>query len=258
MGGQAGYWLGEGGAQELAAGQVIVLSPLREGCFRASQLGPLTLHYFRFSPEVAGCLLTPSEHDIFEALARKPQIAVRCFAPDTPGPQAWTQLLSDPARDGGLWERVELLRILVLLFMKELRRPAQLEQTFLPARLKLRLLLNRIPETEFLRLTPHELAAHCGVSVAQASRSFRKMFGHSLGERQELIRLQKARQTLTETSESLDAVAAEAGYAGTRPFVAAFKKHFGVSPEEWRRPRMRRAKVPTLPRHNGDPLAPQT
>lgn len=234
------YWLGEDDARELTAGQVVVLSPLCEGRFRSSQLGPLTLHHFRFSPELAGGLLTPPEHDIFETQLRQPLNALRCLPADSPGALAWTQLLSQPSGGSTLRQRVELLRIVAAVFTEELQQPVSQEGAFLSARQKLRLLLNQIPESEFLGLTPRDLAAHCGVTIAQAGRSFRQMFGLSLRRRQELIRLQRARQALTETGESLEELAIEAGYKDIQTFIAAFKKSFGVSPSEWRHPRLHR------------------
>lgn len=242
---QTGYWLGKGAPQELAAGEVVVLSPLREGCFRASQLGSLTLQHFRFSPDLSGGLLTPPEHDILEGLARQPENAMRLLASETSGARIWAELATNSCPEGALRQRAELLRIVAIVFMEDLQRPLPQKGSFLSARVKLRLLLNQIPEAEFLRLTPRKLAAHCGISRAQVNRSFRQMFGLSLEERQELIRLQEARQSLTETTESLEILAAEAGYRDTASFIAAFKKRFGISPTEWPRPRLRR-KAPGL------------
>ena len=45
-----GYWLGEKGALELGTGQVMALLPLREGVFRASQIGPVPSSSAPFSP----------------------------------------------------------------------------------------------------------------------------------------------------------------------------------------------------------------
>ena len=244
-----GYWLNEHGAQELGPEQVVVLLPLREGYFRASQIGPVTLHHFRFSPELAGGLLTPVEHEVFESLAREPRQAVRCFPAEAPGAGLWTQLLASSIRGCALQQRAELLRIVATLFTQELQSPVPAAKSFLSARLKLRLLLNEMPETEFLKLTARELAAHCGVSVTQANRSFRHLFGLSLLERQELIRLQNARQALAETSRSMEALALEAGFRDARHFAVAFGKQFGVSPSEWRRPRARREKIPEANGH---------
>ena len=249
-----GYWLGEKGAVELGTGQVVALLPLREGCFRASQVGAVTLHHFRFSPELAGGLLTPSEHDIFEALAREPGHAVRCFPADAPGAALWTRLLASSAAGSALMQRVELLRIVATLFAEELERPAPVEKSFLSARQKLRLLFSEMPEAEFLKLNPRDLATHCGVSLKQSNRSFRQLFDMSLPERQELIRLQNARQALADTTRSIKELALEAGFRDERHFVAAFDKQFGVSPSEWGRPRARRDKIEREPEPNGKPV----
>lgn len=249
-----GYWLGENSALELGTGQVAALLPLREGCFRASQIGAVTLHHFRFSPELAGGLLTPAEHDIFESLAHEPGQAMRCFPADAPGAGLWTQLLAGSVPGSALLQRVELLRVVATLFAQELQRPAPAEKSFLSARLKLRLLFNEMPEAGFLKLNSRELATHCGVSVKQSNRSFRHLFGMSLAERQELIRLQNARQALAETSRSVEVLALEAGYRDARQFVAAFARQFGVSPSEWRRPSVRRDKFQKVQQANGKPV----
>jgi AraC-like DNA-binding protein len=248
-----GYWLGENGALELGTGQVVALLPLRDGCFRASQTGAVTLHHFRFSPELAGGLITPVEHGIFESLASEPGHAMRSFPADAPGAAMWTQLLARSVTGSALLQRVELLRIVATLFAKELEQPAPVEKSFLSARQKLRLLFNEMPEAEFLKLSPRDLAIHCGVSLKQSNRSFRQLFGMSLPERQELVRLQKARQALADTTRSIHELALEAGFRDERHFIAAFDKQFGVSPSEWGRPRARRDKIEREPEPKGKP-----
>lgn len=228
-----GYWLNENGALELGDGHVAVLSPVEAGCFRASQIGPATIHYFRFLPELLDGLLTAFEHDVFESLIHDARHAVRTFDPKTPIGKRWLQLVTAFPFPSALAERVELLGMVATVFGGDLRRPMPAEKPFLSARVKLRLLLNELPESEFLKLTPHELASHCGVSVMQAKRSFRRLCGLSLIRRQRLIRLQRARQRLLEANANLKAIALEAGYRGAKDFSAAFKKQFGLVPEAW-------------------------
>lgn len=232
-----GYWLGERGAWEANPGDVLALSPLRDGCFRASQLGPVTLHHFRFSPELAGGLLTPGEHEQFERLALQPDRIVRHFPASSEGARLWSDLVCCPPPGPGLLGKIELLRVVARLLAPDLAQPLPAARPFLPARLKLRLLLNQMPETEFLRLTPADLAARCGVSLVQINRSFRQLVGESIREHQELIRLRRARQSLAETTIALEAIALEAGFRETRAFSAAFKRRFGLAPSDWRKPR---------------------
>jgi AraC-like DNA-binding protein len=245
-----GYWLGEGQALEAGPGDVLVLSPLRAGYFRASQLGSVTLHQFRFSPDLAGGLLTPVEHELFERLAGDAEKAVRLHGAGSEGAALWQALLAQPDAGSGLICRTELLRIVARLLAAELEQPLPAARPFLPARLKLRLLLNQMPEAEFVRLTARDLALRCGVSVVQINRTFRQLLGESLREHQELIRLRSARQTLAESNCSLEAVALEAGFRDTRSFNAAFKKRFGLAPLDWRRPGPR-GNGPGRPGHPG-------
>ena len=229
-----GYWLNETVALELSRGHAVVLSPAHTGCFRASQIGPATLHYFRFLPELSDGLLTAFEHDVFESLTRDSRRSIRVFAPETPTGKRWQQLIASFPLASALSERVELLGIIATVFGGDLRRPSPSEKPFLSARVKLRLLLNELPESEFFKLTPEELASHCGVSIMQAKRSFRRLFGLSLVRRQRLIRLQRARQRLHGANANLKAIAVEAGFRGAKEFSAAFKRQFGVLPEEWK------------------------
>ena len=237
-----GYWLGDNGAHELTAGHIAALSPLREGFFRSSRLGPVILSYFRFSPEWLGGLLTPAESDRFGSLATRPAYAVRFFAANSPGARLFAQRILAGDDGNALLQRAELLRFVSVIFADELVRPVPMNVVFLSARQRLRLFLNQIPEAEFLRFTPGEMAGRCGTSVTHFNRSFRKLFGVSLGRKQELIRLQRARQALVETTCRIEEIAAEAGFQNVKEFTGAFKRQFGVSPAEWRHPRLRKAK----------------
>jgi AraC-like DNA-binding protein len=230
----------------------VVLSPLREGSFRASQVGPLLLFHFRLAPELVGGLLTPVEKDRLEALAAHPTYAVQFFASDVPAAQRFAQLPETAGQPNALLQRAEMLRIVALLFAEELARPVPADTAFLSARQRVKLLINQVPEAEFLRMAPREMALRCGSSLTHFNRSFRTLFGMSPGEKQELIRLQKARQTLLETTSRLEALASEAGYRDVRQFSAAFKKQFGVTPQEWRHPKLRKART----RSNGAPNGP--
>jgi AraC-like DNA-binding protein len=239
-----GYWIGRNQVRELGAGEVAVLSPLREGCFRASQLGPVALACFRFTPELLGGLLTPTERDAFESLAAHAAYAARFFTADSPGARHFAELAGIGAGRSAFAQRAELLRLVAALFAEELVQPVPPDHAFLSARQRLRLLVNQIPESEFLRLSPVAMAGRCGSSVTHFHRSFRKLFGMSLGRKQELIRLQQARQMLMETCCRPEEVSSAAGFRDVQEFASAFKKEYGVTPAEWRHPRLGPAGAP--------------
>jgi AraC-like DNA-binding protein len=235
-----GYWLGEKGAQELNAGDVLGLSPLREGFFRVSQLGPVTLHYFRFDSELLTGLLTPAERDYFGKLAAQSTYAAFFRAADSAGAKLFALLWTMTRTTSALLQRCDMLRIVATLFARELSQPAPSETTVLTARQRLKLLMNQIPESEFLRLSPDEMALRCACSITYFNRSFSKLFGMSLRRKQETLRLLRARQRLVETTCRIEHVAEEVGYRTMTEFNAAFRRQFGVSPGEWRHPKCKK------------------
>ncbi len=242
-----GYWLGETGAREVNRGEVIALSPLREGSLRASQLAPVTLHYFRFAPDLLTGLLAPAERDTFDALAGRADCAARMLAADSPGALAFGELCAPDRAGGPLMQRCDLLRLVATVFAAELRQPPPRETTFLSARRRLKLLMNQVAESEFLTFTPHEMAARCGCSLTHFNRSFMKLFGRSLRRKQQEIRLLRARQVLIGTSCRIETVAEEAGYGSVAEFNAAFKQLFGVTPAVCRHPKSGKRARPTAP-----------
>lgn len=237
-----GYWLGENSARELNPGHILILSPLADGFIRASQLGSLSLSHFRFSPELIAGVLTPAEKDSLESMASQPQLEARVLEPADPGARLFAALQRRDPPGNALLHRAELLQLVATLFEQALVRPVPAETVVLSARQKLRLLVNQIPEAEFLWMSPQEMALRCGNSLTHFNRSFRQLYGMSLVRKQELIRLQKARQALVETSSPIAVVAVQYGFPSPREFAAAFKAQFGISPKEWRRPKLRSRK----------------
>lgn len=237
-----GYWLGGSSPQVLNTGDVGALLPLREGGFRASQLAPVTLEYFRFSPDFVSGLLAPAERDCLEALSRQPARAAHFHPSTSAAAQKFSIVNKESINAGGLRQKAALLGIAAELFADEMAQPIPADTVFLSARQRLRLLINEIPEGEFLKMTSREMAARCGNSVKHFNRSFRKLLGVSLVQKQEIMRLQKARQALVETACRIDTLAIDAGYNTVRKFSVAFKKHFGITPSEWRHPKLRKPK----------------
>jgi AraC-like DNA-binding protein len=249
LGAGQGYWLGETGAQELNAGDVLGLSPLREGFFRASQLGPVTLHYFRFDSELLTGLLTPAERDCFGELAAT-YTAFPCPA-GSAGAKLFAQLWPTAKGSTALVQRCDLLRVVATIFARELSQPLPSETTVLTARQRLKLIMNQIPESEFLRLSPSDMAVHCACSTTYFNRSFSKLFGMSLRRKQEALRLLRARQRLVETTCRIEHVAEEVGYRTMAEFNAAFRRQFGISPSEWRHPKCKRPARPPVAADDG-------
>ena len=80
-----------------------------------------------------------------------------------------------------------------------------------------------------------DLAAAFGISAAQLSRRFRAARGLTPVAYLRSVRLQKARELLTETDDTLQAIAEQCGYRSAFYLSRVFSNHTGRSPSEYRR-----------------------
>ncbi|MFD3400510.1 helix-turn-helix domain-containing protein [Kribbella sp. NPDC058693] len=81
----------------------------------------------------------------------------------------------------------------------------------------------------------NELAAELGLSPSQLSRRFRAVRGITPVAYLRDLRLQKARELLTETNDTLQVVAEQAGYRSAFYLSRVFSSHTGQSPSAYRR-----------------------
>ena len=81
-----------------------------------------------------------------------------------------------------------------------------------------------------------ELVRVTGLSRAQFFRSFQRSTGHTPARYMQQMRMQRA-ATLLEQEQTIDHVAGLLGYTNGSHFAAAFRRHHGANPSEWRRMR---------------------
>ncbi len=67
-------------------------------------------------------------------------------------------------------------------------------------------------------------------------KGFRQLFGMSMSDRRFQHRMNRALQLLKQTDKPEKEIAFLTGYRGLPSFISAFKKHFGVTPGQWRKP----------------------
>jgi transcriptional regulator GlxA family with amidase domain len=96
------------------------------------------------------------------------------------------------------------------------------------------------------------LARQARVSSRQLERLFRKYLGCTPTQYYLEVRLARARQLLTQTSQSILDVALACGFVSASHFSKTFRTHFGVSPRETRR----RFEPPTAGRAPVEPAEP--
>jgi transcriptional regulator GlxA family with amidase domain len=84
-------------------------------------------------------------------------------------------------------------------------------------------------------LSIEALAERVNLGARHFSRSFTLTFGMTPGRYVESVRLDAARERLTSSNRTVEAVAASVGFASPDVFRRAFERRFGVSPTIYRR-----------------------
>jgi AraC-like DNA-binding protein len=80
-----------------------------------------------------------------------------------------------------------------------------------------------------------ELARLVGLNEFKLKRGFKEMFGTTVFAYLTAERLELAKRALLDTEKTAAEIAFELGYATPQHFSAAFKKHFGVTPNSMRK-----------------------
>ncbi len=80
-----------------------------------------------------------------------------------------------------------------------------------------------------------ELANACQLSPSHFARCFRQSFGTSVLQWLIRLRLDRAKQLLRETRDSLVEIAVESGFLDQAAFTRTFNRVEGVTPFRWRK-----------------------
>lgn len=73
------------------------------------------------------------------------------------------------------------------------------------------------------------------VSDSTVKRYFRKVYGYGFKEYQTKVVMEHAAEILTTTETKISDISSNLGFADYRMFTSAFKKHYGLTPSEFRR-----------------------
>ena len=84
------------------------------------------------------------------------------------------------------------------------------------------------------QLSLSSLAASFGVSESHLCVVYRRAFDVTLNQRITSLRIEKAQKLLLGGERKVKEIAEEAGYPDSNYFIKLFKKHTGVTPQEYR------------------------
>ncbi len=228
-----GYWMAPGLLREVNAADVWLVFPRQDGVLRSSRLGPLRLQYFQFSHELLGGLLTLGERQILDRLAANVEVGPRFLSAGHTVARQFARLLRQPDKPA-LLRRCQMLQIACSFFASDLSSLSPPGKAVLPAGLRLKNLMNELPEREILNYSRADLSSRCGCHPSYFSRLFSQIFGVSFRAAQGDARLGKAQEMLLQSDRNVWDIARECGFRDRRHFNAVFKKRCGMTPSEWR------------------------
>ena len=89
------------------------------------------------------------------------------------------------------------------------------------------------------RIRLSDLANECGLSISHFARSFKATFGMPAHRWLVHRRVERSKELMAQSAESLADIADEIGFADQATFTRAFRQIVGVSPGRWRRDHIR-------------------
>jgi AraC-like DNA-binding protein len=239
-----GYLQGADGILELSPGDAACLAGESAGIILASQLGQMRIQSFSVSTDFLAGLLTAAERHYLDCEARRGRSAIRYRPASDAVAQEFTRIsqIHDPSN--ALLFRCWLLQIFAGMFGKDLVGQVAAAPEMLLAVERFRQIILDMPEAELRNCSVDDLARKCRCSKRHFSRLFRGYFGVPIRQKQTSLRLEKAKLLLQESDAKVIHVALESGYQHLSLFNAMFKRHFGVTPSEWRRRQTRKTTLP--------------
>lgn len=92
-------------------------------------------------------------------------------------------------------------------------------------------LIQHLQET----ITIEEISAQYAISQTLLKRIFKAIYGTTIRQYIQEYRVEEAQRLLRDTNENIVEIAMLVGYSNSSKFSAAFKKHTGILPKEYRR-----------------------
>jgi AraC-like DNA-binding protein len=239
------YWQEESGAREISAGSTLVFCAEAKGLLRASQLNEVSVIHFRVDTgRLLGLLTLREQHFLTENAARKTG-AVRVYAPESSISGRLKNLRVNAGASASS-TRLRLLQLFMDAFELEIDQDTAPNGPWMDGRGRLRQMLNQMPASDFVELSVSDLAPMLSCSPRHLNRLFREELGSSFREKQIELRLARACELLSTSNSKVVDVALESGYQSSSVFSELFKKHFGVSPGQWRRQRLKAEAGPRI------------
>jgi AraC-like DNA-binding protein len=229
----AGYWLNPQVHQELAENTVVVLPHGATGSIRSSQLGETSLQFLFVQPESLSGLLTLTEQKVLRGALQRDGGAARVLAASEPLAAEFKVIANESNRTGP-GARLRWLELFLEVFENDFAAGLNERVTDDDAKSRLETLLSRMSPADLLETDFGHFAAQVGCSPRHLGRLFHEVLGQSFREKQNEVRLGRARELLSGSKTKIIEVALESGFQSLSLFNLMFKRHCGLTPSEWR------------------------
>ena len=229
-----GYWHDSAkGYREVSEGDTLLLFPSALGSVMASRLCDVTIQVFAIDLQMLSGVLTVNECRALVAFAQGNREKVTLL----PRQHAFSARFAEICRNqrpNELLSRLKLLQLFAELLGEGLQTSWMIESNLSDGRARFRQLICQVPEAELMRCSVLDLAKRLSCSQRHFSRLFREEVGVSLRDKQQKLRLDRARYLLEQSSDKIINIALEAGYQSLSLFNVMFKKRFQMTPSQWR------------------------
>ncbi len=225
LGGNCGYFSGSG------------LSPAYVEKYRGGER--LTIVSVDIEPDWLRCLLADEQHDaeLHRLLFKGEDWKVSFYPAVTPAMRTIAQQLWN-APYQGVAKRIYLQSKVLELLAMHLNLVAS-GQANRPVRVLKPATIDRIHQDKEMLLanleqpsSVLELAAQVGVSDRTLQRGFQHLFGKTVFQYLTERRMERAEQWLRQGNRTVAEIAATVGYSNPGHFAAAFKRQFGITPND--------------------------
>ena len=96
-------------------------------------------------------------------------------------------------------------------------------------------------DSQLDRIVGDALADHVGLSASHIQNIFKAATGSSISAYLRRLRLNKATEFLAQTDVPISEIAERTGFGNSNYFYTVFKRHYAVTPSEYRANRLNRA-----------------
>ncbi|MCR5025604.1 MAG: AraC family transcriptional regulator [Lachnospiraceae bacterium] len=158
-----------------------------------------------------------------------------CFTANEMLKAAFTEMVMPPGRYGEYQRKLLVIRAILALADIKCRKSTGSPYFSGDSADKVHAARKILGDNIAADISIEELAQKVNLNRTTLQRIFKEMYGVTIFEYRTQVRMQESKNLLLNKNIAITEIAAICGYTNASKYSAAFKKHFGVTPTEWRK-----------------------